>query len=479
LTPCRPNPVFQLIAAAALFAALMPWALPCRAQTATAPISAATSLAVLAPDASAATATAFATGTMSPMQPLTPMTVTPATATEPELLPAGAAPAMVTVQITGERIDESIFLPVAQSMIRENMRLESGAQYFISIKDKKYVDPPRPGGTGIFTVPVKIWGPGLRTVRQDVAVRLENLRVEGFGVPDRIYVSNSPESLTHSGELLNGDLAHGSATRFIIHHLNATRRPLNFVFFVENKNSSPALMRVVGDMLGVWNKELQSGHDATERFMKAHRDGVGYLLEVPPGGSVTLKKFAFKPGQIVSGLCEVQILRGHDVEFSVRVLEQHQPDQARHEAIGDFYSNRAHGHYSAPFISVNEEYVIGQRWKFLSIGHDALPPTIPNSPPLHGNYGVTYDINLNVVNPNGHRETVDITFAPAGGAAMGTFFINDLFKQTGIVKPPDKVTLYSFIVEPGTSQQVRLQTIPQSGSYYPVRLIVGSRIKGY
>jgi hypothetical protein len=397
----------------------------------------------------------------------------------PELPPAGTAPAMVTVQVTGEHPGEDVFLPIAQNKIREGLRIQSGAQYNILINDVKYVDPPRTGGTGVLIIPVKIWGQGMQTVRQDVIVRVENLRVEGFGAPDRIYVSNSPESLTHSGELLADTLHHGSSTRFIIHHRNTTNRDLNFVFFVSNPNGKPAHVRVVGDILGVWNKELQAGHDATDRFIKAQRHGAGYIMEVPPGGFATLKKFTFKPGQIVSGLCEVQVLHGESIDFSVRVVEQYQPDQAPSEEIGDFFSNRAHGHYSAPLVSINEKYVIGERWKFLSIGDIPLPALIPNSPPLHGNYGVTYDITLSVENPNGNQETVDITFAPAGGVAMGTFFINDVFKQTGIVKPPDKVLLHSFTVDPGTTQQVRLITIPESGSYYPVRLVVGARIKGY
>ena len=395
------------------------------------------------------------------------------------LEPAGAAPDTVSVRITGGRVDENVYLPLAEAQIRRQIRIQGGTRYIISMNSVNYVDPPRPGGTGTLTIPVKIWGAGYRTVRKDVIVRVENMHVEGFASPDRIYVSNSPESLTHSGELLSDTLHHGTSSRFMIHHRNATERNLNFVFFISNPNGKTAVVRVIGDILGVWNKELQAGHDATERFMKAERDGVGYLLEVPAGGYATLKKFAFEPGQIVSGLCEVQVLRGQGIDFSVRVLEPYLPDKAPREEIGDFYSNRAHGYFATPLVSLKSKYVIGDRWKFLSVGDDPLPPLIPDSPPLYGNYGVTYDITVSVENPGIRTETVDIKFAPAGGVAMGTFFVDDAFTQTGIVKPPHKTMLHSVSVDPGETRHVRLVTIPESGSYYPVRIIVGQRLKGY
>ena len=406
----------------------------------------------------AATASMFSESATAPIRSLPGDTDSQA----PELPPAGSAPASVTVRVTGERTAEEVFIPIAESLIREQMRIASGARYLILTKGKKYVDPPRTGGVGVLIIPVKIWGQGLRTVRQDVIVRVENLRVEGFRDPSRIYVSNSPESLSHSGELLKGTLFHASASRFIIHHKNVSKGNLNFVFFVSNPNHEPAFVRVVGDILGVWDKEMIAGHDSVARFMNAEKDGVGYLLEVPPGGSATLKKFSFGPGQIVSGLCEVQVIRGHGIDFSVRVLDPFLPDQAPSREIGDFQSNRAHGYYASPRIPVKG-----------SVGASG------DLAPLHGNYGVTYDIALTVENPGPVRETVDVVFAPAGGPAMGTFFIDGVLTQTKTVKPPDKCTILTLRMEPGATRHVRLLTIPESGSYYPVRLIVGTRIKGF
>ena len=392
-----------------------------------------------------------------------------------KLPPAGTAPDAITIQVTGSFVPADLVRTLAERRIRERLLIDSRAKYRIGVNEA-YISPlVRQGRDGFAIVPVRIWGPGLRMVQKGVFVKLENVLVDGFDETDIMYVSNSPESFDKSGEMLNDQLGHGTSSRFMIHHKNVADKSFRFLFFVRNSSEETVTLRVVGDILGLWDEEMIAGHYATQKFLRAQRNGVGYLLDIPPGRYATLQSFDLAPKRIVSGLCEVQVLRGPGVDFSVRVLDSYVGDAFEGIEIGDPTTRRAHGVYESPLVRKHETFTVGGRWAFIKIGGDQLRALSPQSPPLHGNYGVSYEISVIADNPHPTAEKIQFLFNPGGGIAMGTFVINGKWSVVKHTKPPDQPEIASMELAPFEKKRIHISVIPESGSYYPVNLILKSR----
>lgn len=402
-----------------------------------------------------------------------PVAATQTAAVEPE--PAGSFPATVTLQVTGRNIPESFLVNLAQEAIMEHIRIKSGCTYAIGGHKAKFQPGVLDGDSGNGLVPVEIWGQGYRTVKGNVMVMVENVNVEGFGRSGAMYISNSPESFTSPGELLRGTFKHGSSSRFMIHHRNADSSEHRLIFFVRNPNNEPALLRVVGGIFDPWPEAMIAGHHATLRFHRAVRDGVGYLIEIPAGKYATLRSVVLKHDEVGSGLCEIQVLRGAGVDFSIRAQDMYMGDAYVGEHIGNPNTKRAHGLYAAPYVEVSSEFTVGDKWTFVPLGNDYLQAVSAPSPPLHGNYGVTYDISLNVTNPFDTAEQVEFVFAPAGGTALGSFFIDGKPYEVKHTKAGETPTIAKVDIGPKEKKAIQIETIPESGSFYPVKLIVRSR----
>jgi hypothetical protein len=129
--------------------------------------------------------------------------------------------------------------------------------------------------------------------------------------------------------------------------------------------------------------------------------------------------------------------------------------------------------YPSPAKLIETDYVIGQRWAFISIGRQALGSHNAQKR-LDGNYGVTYDINVKVENPTTQMKKVRVMFDPTAGLASGVFIIDGELVSTKYAKPPDEIQLASYQLKPGEVRTVRIVTVPVAGSNYPANLVVRS-----
>ena len=67
--------------------------------------------------------------------------------------------------------------------------------------------------------------------------------------------------------------------------------------------------------------------------------------------------------------------------------------------------------------------MVGQRWAFIPIGKLPISDYAQQNQ-LDGNYGVTYNIDINVQNPGPDTKTISVNFEPAAGLASGVFIID-------------------------------------------------------
>jgi hypothetical protein len=68
--------------------------------------------------------------------------------------------------------------------------------------------------------------------------------------------------------------------------------------------------------------------------------------------------------------------------------------------------------FLTPHLTLKNEYRVGERWDFVTIGHGHTNSATSN---LIGAYGYMYDIEWSLVNPTDKAALVRISFTPTAG----------------------------------------------------------------
>ena len=125
--------------------------------------------------------------------------------------------------------------------------------------------------------------------------------------------------------------------------------------------------------------------------------------------------------------------------------------------------------YPGPRQQIVAKYVVGRDWAFVTIGDPPVPGVDPGDQ-LAGNYGVIYDITLDLINPNAEPATVDLLMEAGGGAARALLMINGKPVEAAMLKRNGETRVARYVLGPGEMRSLHIETIPQGGSNYPVRL---------
>jgi hypothetical protein len=120
-------------------------------------------------------------------------------------------------------------------------------------------------------------------------------------------------------------------------------------------------------------------------------------------------------------------------------------------------------------------YRVGGPWTFVSMGRQ--PKFNDRGIVLHGNYGVLYQFDLVLANPTSEEAEVELAVRSGGGPARGSFIISDETVETPLLRAGNEHVLARWTLAPAAERQVQVLSMPQSGSNYPVTLIMRPPIK--
>jgi hypothetical protein len=129
--------------------------------------------------------------------------------------------------------------------------------------------------------------------------------------------------------------------------------------------------------------------------------------------------------------------------------------------------------YPQPQKRIQASYTVGARWTFVNVGRKPLAGR-DEERQLAGNYGVFYDISLELANPTDRERTVQLLLSPAAGDARGVFVIDGRIVEAPPVAPPAEVVLARVRIKPAERRVLSIRTMPVGGSAYPVSLVVRS-----
>ena len=308
------------------------------------------------------------------------------------------------------------------------------------------------------------------------AVPVEIIRqVVPWSNTQRLFVSNSPETVTFSTLLFSTTLP-PEAVRLVYHHQNgATARRMTVTVAVSNPTPSRAAVWVTGAVPNTGADELVIGHTAARDFLTQYWRHAAFLFSIPAHTTSPLFVHALAPGEIASGL--VRLTPVEDAALGLQVIARMDGDLD--PPTGSVYlpvPDRLHqrGAFEQPEIEVRRDYVVGGPFAMMVLGgeQDLLHERVSGDA-LQGNYGVIYTFLIRIHNPAPTPATVTLEMHAGAGQAGGVFRIDDRIVDVPRVPAGGVLPVVTVRIAPGEHRLLVVVTMPESGANYPVLLTLG------
>ena len=287
-----------------------------------------------------------------------------------------------------------------------------------------------------------------------------------------LLVSNSPESLPFGKVLYLGTLTTPQTVRLLYHHQNGSRgQHMVITVSLSNPAAEPVRVWASGGSGGPDPDEFMAGHEAAWRFLDQYWRHAGFLVRIPANTTVPLFVHDLAPQAAVSGLAQIGLVEGQrlNLQVTARLEGEMDPPTASYEP--DFDRSHQRGAFAHPQIARFLAYTVGGPPLVMTLGEQAdLLREGESRLPLGGNYGVVYMFEVQAANPTAAPATVALVMHADGGEARGTFLVDRTVVTSPVVRPAVPRTLTTIRLDPAARRILRIATMPESASSYPVRL---------
>jgi hypothetical protein len=383
------------------------------------------------------------------------------------------------VVVTGDGVTGEKLGRLAMNALRAAIQPEPGAT--VKYEEIEQAPMPEPGQPSQVVVPVVATGPDLLPVKRKVAVPLQR-RILPHPDAETLLFSNNPERIERFQTLYVGRLK--GAARLLYHHQSALDSDAWFTAELMNDGDEPCEVQVIGGDAGPVKDTVWVGYRVASEFLTAHGSDSGMVVVVPPKSRLALQALRLPGGLTISGLMELRLLSGSEPLVRVAAEKPGDPSaleevlaptplsEAGRQVMADAQKLSEHV-YPKPAKKIAARYKVGGNFVFLPIGRSPIAAA-QGDEVLEGNYGVFYDITLQLENPTDKTDDVRLVFEAAGGMAGAVFEIDGKRAEIPRLPGAGEQNLLTYRMEPGTKKTVRVRTLPLSGSNYPVKLIVRS-----
>jgi len=386
---------------------------------------------------------------------------------------AGTIPEAVTVRVSGDLTDGALIREAVRRRIDQVVRREPGAVLAVG---------PFPPLDGIasetdrleLALRVAVRSPYALPVDgvARVAVVREKVQVAD---PALLLISNRPEVVDADGILFSEVVDARHPIRLLYHHMNGTpARPRILSVLLRNRSSHPAEMLLISGLAGPSSDPLFVGHAATSRFLQNLAAGRGYVMEVPPNSDYSFAAQTMAPRQMVSGILQLQLLRGEELEVRVQIRLPWLLEGTVPLPVYQVAYPHPRGVFPYPTVTIHRQVELRGAVPLVELGAAAGLRDVRTGEALVGDYGVVYRLLLTVAGGPTDAQA-DLVAVAAGGVARGVFLVDGRPVEIAIYRPGEERVLGTLSVPAGQSVQVQVVTMPAAGSYYPVRLLLRPR----
>jgi hypothetical protein len=384
---------------------------------------------------------------------------------------AGSVADQTTLRVTGNPASTQYLRGAIAQAVSSAATLRAGAsiavapeaipvRHDLSIDDRIEVD-----------VQAQIAGPGYLPVSGVTHVIVENVALPSIQ-PARLLVSDYPERLTANGVLFTARLDRSQAQRFLYYHYNPGSEPARRILLkAANTSNAPATVQMIEGDAGPETNEMEVGHLSTKRFLVRNARNEGRVVTIPAGATVNLVDHVLPPQNVVSAILQLRLVTGDPVQLALIAQDALAPlDQTIDQTqllVGG--APHARGVYPVPTFYFNTDYDVDGEDLDIPIGQLPLP-NLRQGEALSGDYGVEQVVEVVISNMTRGPKAIALYANPRGGRATGTFIIDGTLVQAHALPAFSRFKIWQETIKAGTFRRIRVVTMPEGGSSYPLRL---------
>jgi len=320
-------------------------------------------------------------------------------------------------------------------------------------------------------VPVQIAGNGYLPVNGTTHVMVENTALPSIQ-PARLLVSDYPERLTANGVLFTARLDRTQAQRFLYYHYNPGNSPARRILLkARNTSSAPATVQMIDGSAGPGTNEMEVGHLSTKRFLVREARNEGQVMTIAPGATMNLVDHPLPAANVVSAILQLRLVSGDPLDLTLVAQDALAPTDQSIDTVQLLAGGAPHarGVYPVPTFFFERTYDVDGADLDIPIGQLPLP-NLREGEALSGDYGVEQSMNVVVVNMTRGPRAIALYANPRGGRATGTFLIDGTLVQAHALAAFSRFKIWQETINAGTFRRIRIVTMPEGGSSYPLRL---------
>jgi len=387
---------------------------------------------------------------------------------------AGTIPRDISIRITGRPATQQFVRDQAFEAALAAAQPKDGAAILASAESVDVSQPLNVDDITTVDVPLQLQGERYFTVQGTTHVHVENFAQPPIR-PQSLLVSDFPETLKENGILFTADLTAKSAERFLYYHYNPGTQPdRRIVLRAQNASSQPALVQFIAGQAGPEANEMEVGHLSTQRFLVHLAQNEGSVITIPGNTTVSLMTQDLPARTVVSGLLQLHEIEGPPLHLTLVAQNQTDPIDGPipTSALLGGDAPHARGIYPIPEFYFNYNYDAEGPDLEIPIGQIPLPNLV-HGQTLAGDYGVLQSVTIRMVNNDRHNARQLALYAsPRGGRATGTFVIDRVLVRAHAMAAFGHYKLRQYTIPPGSFVRTEIVTMPEGGSFYPLRLIV-------
>lgn len=287
-------------------------------------------------------------------------------------------------------------------------------------------------------------------------------------------LSDHPEEVDRLGLLFSGGLTPQRPVRLQYYHLGALEGEAPEVaLLVTNPGEEPAWLHMVWAAGKPSLDYFSTGHGNNVAWFGVQQRNEGEILRLEPGETRPVFRDPMPREHVISGTLGLTLMDGPPLQFGLLAS----PDPSSQPAFdnllkeGDVHSR---GFYPVATQRLRRSHQVGGEETRMAVG--ALrQETFSGVKELRGDYGVVYEVELELENPSARPATVDLLINPRGGAVTATFLLDGQVVEVPRTEAMAEHVFSSLEIPAGSRQTVRLQTIPEGASSYPIRIVARDR----
>jgi hypothetical protein len=385
---------------------------------------------------------------------------------------AGTIADSVPLRVTGDPASVNFLRDAAIAAAEAAATLRPGARSYVAPDAVSVQAPLATDDRTTIDVPVQILGDAYITATGTTQVAVENYALPRVP-PSQLLVSDYPERLTADGVLFTATIDRTTSQRFLYYHYNpSTEPPRRILVKATNSAATPAVLHLLAALAGPGSNEMEVGHNATRQFLIRSRRNEGTIVTIPPNATVNIVNHNLPPNAVVNGILQMRELSGEPLNIAVVAQKADAPLDQSADAANLLAGGAPHARGVYPVPEFFSDYTFFTDAPPLEIPIGQLPlPNLRVGEALSGDYGVMQSVRVVIVNTSKFGQAIALYANPRGGAATGTFIIDDTLVQAHRLTAYSRFKIWQETIAAGTYRTLRVTTMPEGGSSYPLRLV--------